>query len=101
MHQETELGYCEISDDNNNIKTIRELEGRGMMIRSRTIDRSTVVHWHSSCVAKSGKLANKDSNVAFLMDEKVRTCVGYIPLIRLGLGRWGWVMKSWHLVGFI
>ena len=50
MHQKTELGYCKISDDNNKMKTIRELEARGMMIRSGTIDRSTIVHWHSSGV---------------------------------------------------
>ena len=69
-HQITELGYCEVTDDDNKLQTIRQLERRGVLFRS-TIHRSTEVHCYSACVASSGKLANKGSHVAFMMDEKV------------------------------
>lgn len=72
MHQETKLRYWEISDDSSNMKTIRELETRGMMIYSSSIHHSTVVYCYS-CVASSGKLASKINHVVFMMNEKVRT----------------------------
>ena len=74
-HQITELGYCEVTDDDNKLQTIRQLERRGVLFRS-TIHRSTEVHCYSACVASSGKLANKGSHVAFMMDEKVLIIFG-------------------------
>ena len=70
------LERCHRTADRNDKEQAIDLASRfargsvAVLFRS-TIHRSTEVHCYSACVASSGKLANKGSHVAFMMDEKV------------------------------
>ena len=69
----TQLDQCEIMDDHKDTHTIRDLiMKKGYTLRSTTIDGSTTVDCYSACMSSAnGQLINKESHVAFLMDDKV------------------------------